>query len=59
MFLFLVRLRRKPQYSMASFYPLVLFEVNHGKEVNWKYDDENVHFILCDFQRIWARHAIK
>jgi hypothetical protein len=44
---------------MATFYPLVLFEVNHGDEVNWQYDDENVQFTLLDLQRIWAEQAIK
>jgi len=50
---------KKPQYAMAVDFPLILFDVNHGNEIEWKYCEDNVYCVLADLQRIWIQNAVK
>jgi len=49
---------KKPQYSMAVDFPLVLFHVDHG-DVSWIVDKENLKAVEKDLGPIALQHTIK
>ncbi|XP_048368834.1 tRNA pseudouridine(38/39) synthase [Sphaerodactylus townsendi] len=49
---------RKPQYSMAVEFPLVLFDCEF-ENINWIYDHEVQEFNVSHLQQLWANHAVK
>ncbi|NWJ06089.1 PUS3 synthase, partial [Crypturellus undulatus] len=49
---------RKPQYSMAVEFPLVLHEC-HFEGVRWLYDGAAHAFAVAHLQRLWAAEAVK
>uniref|UniRef100_A0A8C7EFL4 tRNA pseudouridine(38/39) synthase n=1 Tax=Nothoprocta perdicaria TaxID=30464 RepID=A0A8C7EFL4_NOTPE len=49
---------RKPQYSMAVEFPLVLYEC-HFENVRWLYDSAVQAFTVAHLQRLWAAEAVK
>lgn len=52
---------RKPQYSMAVDYPLVLYDVQYPESENicWQYPKNSTNVVLSDLQTMWAQHSIK
>uniref|UniRef100_A0A3Q3KRK3 Pseudouridine synthase I TruA alpha/beta domain-containing protein n=1 Tax=Monopterus albus TaxID=43700 RepID=A0A3Q3KRK3_MONAL len=49
---------RKPQYSMAVDYPLVLYDC-HFEGLSWKRDAEEVNHVLSALQQQWTQSAVK
>uniref|UniRef100_A0A4W6BZ42 Pseudouridylate synthase 3 n=1 Tax=Lates calcarifer TaxID=8187 RepID=A0A4W6BZ42_LATCA len=49
---------RKPQYSMAVDYPLVLYDC-HFEGMSWKQETEEVNYILSALQQHWTQSAVK
>ncbi|XP_038591643.1 tRNA pseudouridine(38/39) synthase isoform X3 [Micropterus salmoides] len=49
---------RKPQYSMAVDYPLVLYDC-HFKGLSWKQENEEVSHVLSALQQHWTQSAVK
>ncbi|OXB81230.1 UNVERIFIED_CONTAM: hypothetical protein H355_014274 [Colinus virginianus] len=49
---------RKPQYSMAVEFPLVLYDCEF-ENVQWHYDREVQEFNVTHLQQLWASHAVK
>ncbi|KAL8173772.1 UNVERIFIED_CONTAM: tRNA pseudouridine synthase 3 [Gekko kuhli] len=49
---------RKPQYSMAVEFPLVLYDCEF-ENLKWIYDREVQEFNVTHLQQLWANHAIK
>ncbi|XP_036937352.1 tRNA pseudouridine(38/39) synthase [Acanthopagrus latus] len=49
---------RKPQYSMAVDYPLVLYDC-HFEGLSWKQDSEEVNYVLSVLQQHWTQSAVK
>ncbi|XP_025927507.1 tRNA pseudouridine(38/39) synthase [Apteryx rowi] len=49
---------RKPQYSMAVEFPLVLYDCEF-ENVRWLYDHEVQEFNVTHLQQLWANHAVK
>ncbi|XP_057682977.1 tRNA pseudouridine(38/39) synthase-like isoform X1 [Corythoichthys intestinalis] len=49
---------RKPQYSMAVDYPLVLYDC-HFDKLNWEQDAEELNFALNTLQQHWTQSAVK
>ncbi|XP_073345977.1 tRNA pseudouridine(38/39) synthase [Pagrus major] len=49
---------RKPQYSMAVDYPLVLYDC-HFEGLSWKQDSEEVNHVLSALQQHWTQSAVK
>ncbi|NXY51537.1 PUS3 synthase, partial [Ceuthmochares aereus] len=49
---------RKPQYSMAVEFPLVLYDCEF-ENLQWLYDREVHEFNVTHLQRLWANHAVK
>ncbi|NXI99611.1 PUS3 synthase, partial [Psophia crepitans] len=49
---------RKPQYSMAVEFPLVLYDCEF-ENLRWLYDQEVQEFNVTHLQQIWANHAVK
>eukprot|EP00064_Thunnus_orientalis_P001540 superscaffoldBa00000106_g1543 len=49
---------RKPQYSMAVDYPLVLYDCNF-EGVSWKQETEEVNYALSALQQHWTQSAVK
>uniref|UniRef100_A0A146NPH3 Pseudouridylate synthase 3 n=1 Tax=Fundulus heteroclitus TaxID=8078 RepID=A0A146NPH3_FUNHE len=49
---------RKPQYSMAVDYPLVLYDC-HFEGLNWQQETEEVNHVLSSLQRHWTQSAVK
>ncbi|NXH18702.1 PUS3 synthase, partial [Bucco capensis] len=49
---------RKPQYSMAVEFPLVLYDCEF-KNLQWFYDHEVQEFNVTHLQQLWANHAVK
>ncbi|CAJ1080339.1 tRNA pseudouridine(38/39) synthase [Xyrichtys novacula] len=49
---------RKPQYSMAVDYPLVLYEC-HFEGLNWQQENEEVNLVLSTLQQHWTQSAVK
>ncbi|NXG40044.1 PUS3 synthase, partial [Dromaius novaehollandiae] len=49
---------RKPQYSMAVEFPLVLYDCEF-ENVEWLYDREVQEFNVTHLQQLWANHAVK
>ena len=50
---------RRPQYVMASELPLNLFDCQFDDEVDWRYDEESVAFVVRRFQALWTEHQVK
>ncbi|KFQ32507.1 tRNA pseudouridine(38/39) synthase, partial [Merops nubicus] len=49
---------RKPQYSMAVEFPLVLYDCEF-ENLQWFYDREVQEFNVTHLQQLWANHAVK
>ncbi|XP_028287960.1 tRNA pseudouridine(38/39) synthase [Parambassis ranga] len=49
---------RKPQYSMAVDYPLVLYDC-HFEGLSWKQETEELNFVLSALQQLWTQSAVK
>ncbi|NXI51891.1 PUS3 synthase, partial [Chloroceryle aenea] len=49
---------RKPQYSMAVEFPLVLYDCEF-ENLQWFYDREVQEFNVTHLQQLWATHAVK
>ncbi|NXT54923.1 PUS3 synthase, partial [Pluvianellus socialis] len=49
---------RKPQYSMAVEFPLVLYACEFPN-LGWRYDREMQEFNVTHLQQLWANHAVK
>ncbi|KFP67176.1 tRNA pseudouridine(38/39) synthase, partial [Cariama cristata] len=49
---------RKPQYSMAVEFPLVLYDCEF-ENLQWLYDREVQEFNVTHLQQLWANHAVK
>ncbi|XP_039212542.1 tRNA pseudouridine(38/39) synthase isoform X2 [Crotalus tigris] len=49
---------RKPQYSMAVEFPLVLYDCEF-ENIQWIYDHQVQEFNVTRFQQLWTNHAIK
>ncbi|XP_054853842.1 tRNA pseudouridine(38/39) synthase isoform X2 [Eublepharis macularius] len=49
---------RKPQYSMAVEFPLVLYNCEF-ENIQWIYDREVQEFNVTHLQQLWANHAVK
>ncbi|NWU72306.1 PUS3 synthase, partial [Pterocles burchelli] len=49
---------RKPQYSMAVEFPLVLYDCEF-ENLQWLYDREVQEFNVTHLQQLWATHAVK
>ncbi|XP_058477445.1 tRNA pseudouridine(38/39) synthase [Solea solea] len=49
---------RKPQYSMAVDYPLILHDC-HFDGLSWKQETEEVNHILAALQQHWTQTAVK
>ncbi|NXX20279.1 PUS3 synthase, partial [Podargus strigoides] len=49
---------RKPQYSMAVEFPLILYDCEF-ENLQWHYDREVQEFNVTHLQQLWANHAIK
>nr|KAG5692069.1 hypothetical protein BaRGS_021501 [Batillaria attramentaria] len=50
---------RKPQYSMASELPLVLFDCDFGDDLEWVYEADWHEDNIRHLQQMWAQHAIR
>ncbi|GFO26242.1 tRNA pseudouridine synthase [Plakobranchus ocellatus] len=50
---------RKPQYSMASELPLVLFDCEYDDDLDWVYEADWHEDNIRHFQQIWAQHTVK
>ncbi|XP_065889712.1 tRNA pseudouridine(38/39) synthase-like [Dysidea avara] len=48
---------RKPQYGMASEYPLILYNTGFDN-IQWNIDHRETQHILSQFQHQWTKHAI-
>ncbi|KYO35798.1 tRNA pseudouridine(38/39) synthase isoform X1 [Alligator mississippiensis] len=49
---------RKPQYSMAVEFPLVLYHCEF-ENIQWIYDQEVQEFNITHLQQLWANYAVK
>ncbi|KAM3592151.1 uncharacterized protein V6R79_013818 [Siganus canaliculatus] len=49
---------RKPQYSMAVDYPLVLYDCSF-EGLSWKQENEEVNLVLSTLQQHWTQSAVK
>lgn len=50
----------KPQYSMANFLPLNLYDVNYDKvPLKWNIDDSNLTKTIELLQSQWTEYSIK
>nr|XP_020667214.1 tRNA pseudouridine(38/39) synthase [Pogona vitticeps]XP_020667215.1 tRNA pseudouridine(38/39) synthase [Pogona vitticeps] len=49
---------RKPQYSMAVEFPLVLYDCKF-ENIQWIYDRQVQEFNVTHLQQLWTTHAIK
>ncbi|XP_072834988.2 tRNA pseudouridine(38/39) synthase [Pogona vitticeps] len=49
---------RKPQYSMAVEFPLVLYDCEF-ENIQWIYDRQVQEFNVTHLQQLWTTHAIK
>uniref|UniRef100_A0A3B5B5X8 Pseudouridine synthase 3 n=1 Tax=Stegastes partitus TaxID=144197 RepID=A0A3B5B5X8_9TELE len=49
---------RKPQYSMAVDFPLVLYDC-HFDGLSWKQEAEEVTYVLSALQQHWTQSAVK
>ncbi|KAK3588349.1 hypothetical protein CHS0354_040106 [Potamilus streckersoni] len=50
---------RKPQYTMASEIPLVLFDADFGDDMEWIYEAEWHEDNIRHLQEQWAQHIIR
>lgn len=50
---------RKPQYSMASELPLMLFDCDFGDDLEWVYEADWHEDNIRHLQQMWAQHAIR
>ncbi|XP_053125401.1 tRNA pseudouridine(38/39) synthase isoform X2 [Hemicordylus capensis] len=49
---------KKPQYSMAAEFPLVLHDCEF-EDIQWIYDHEVHEFNVTHLQKLWTNHAVK
>ncbi|KAH0623231.1 hypothetical protein JD844_031313 [Phrynosoma platyrhinos] len=49
---------RKPQYSMAAEFPLVLYNCEF-ENIQWLYDCKVQEFNVTHLQQLWTNHAVK
>ncbi|XP_071840324.1 tRNA pseudouridine(38/39) synthase-like [Apostichopus japonicus] len=49
---------RKPQYSMAAEYPLVLYDCGY-EAIDWIYSDDHQQHNITSLQSIWTNHCIR
>ncbi|XP_050414475.1 tRNA pseudouridine(38/39) synthase [Patella vulgata] len=49
---------RKPQYTMASDLPLVLYDCQFD-DLEWIYEVDVHNYNLCHLQQLWAQYSIK
>nr|XP_060643156.1 tRNA pseudouridine(38/39) synthase [Anolis sagrei ordinatus] len=49
---------RKPQYSMAVEFPLVLYDCDF-ENIQWIYDKKVHEFNVTHLQQLWTNHAVK
>ncbi|XP_011486512.1 tRNA pseudouridine(38/39) synthase isoform X2 [Oryzias latipes] len=49
---------RKPQYSMAVDYPLVLHHC-HFEGLSWQQDTEELNYVMSSLQQHWIQSAVK
>ncbi|XP_034564467.1 tRNA pseudouridine(38/39) synthase isoform X2 [Notolabrus celidotus] len=49
---------RKPQYSMAVDFPLVLYDC-HFEGLSWQQENEEVNHVLSALQQHWTQSAVK
>lgn len=52
------RYPKKPQYSMVSEIPLILFDCAFQK-INWMYPPEQHAFVVSQFEQMWTSHAVR
>ncbi|CAL1543678.1 unnamed protein product [Lymnaea stagnalis] len=50
---------RKPQYTMASELPLVLFDCDFGDDLEWIYEADWHEDNIRHLQMMWAQHTVK
>ena len=51
---------RKPQYTMAVEFPLILFDCVYDSEnIEWQYDTDSNGDIVRSLQTAWAQHGIR
>ena len=50
---------RRPQYSMASEFPLNLFACVHDPSLDWQIDLDAVETTTKQLQELWTEHAVK
>ncbi|XP_012946059.1 uncharacterized protein LOC101858380 [Aplysia californica] len=50
---------RKPQYTMASELPLVLFDCDFGDDLEWVYEADWHEDNIRHLQQMWAQHSVR
>ena len=50
---------KKPQYTMASELPLVLFDCEYNDELEWMYEADWHEDNIKHLQSMWAQHQVK
>ena len=51
---------RKPQYTMAAEFPLVLFDCAYDNEnIEWQYDADSSVNVVRSMQAVWTQHAVR
>ncbi|KAK2723918.1 hypothetical protein QYM36_002318, partial [Artemia franciscana] len=49
---------RKPQYSMASEIPLILFDSSY-EGIEWKHNQQSLKTTIKHFQELWCNYAVR
>eukprot|EP00794_Sanderia_malayensis_P014944 gene14944-16485_t len=52
-----VKYPKKPQYTMVSEIPLILFDCEFA-DVQWIYPAEQTRYVISQFQATWTNHAV-
>lgn len=51
---------RKPQYTMAAEFPLVLFDCAYDNDdIEWRHDADSDADIVRSMQAVWAQHCVR
>jgi len=51
---------RKPQYTMAAEFPLVLFDCAYDNDdIDWRSDTDSSYDVVRSMQAEWTRHAVR
>jgi len=51
---------RKPQYTMAAEFPLILFDCTYDNDdIEWKREPESDADVTTTLQTMWTRHAVR